>query len=190
MVVTVVFSQFSVSKSKHQWESVHQRCLELVVSVNLPTFQDPETIVGCHIPQGLEILRDPQRSGKMSWCHWRVVATEDIVEALLIHERMSVPRLNRNRPLLHKETVHTVVHILCLTPKTSEFQLVVDPEFLNVQGWDVTLSSPTPCPPIPSHVNRHRSRSSSEIFSVDRCSPEPWVMESLARHPGNTMKAA
>ena len=24
-------------------------------------------------------------------------------------------------------------------------------------------------------------RSSSEIFSVERCSPEPWVMESLAK---------
>ena len=26
------------------------------------TFQDPETIIGCHIPQGFEVLRDPQRS--------------------------------------------------------------------------------------------------------------------------------
>ena len=40
------------------------------------------------------------------------------------------------------------MHILCLTPKTSEFQLVVDPEFwTNVLFWDVTLSSPTPSPP-------------------------------------------
>ena len=35
------------------------------------TFQDPETIIGCHIPQGFEVLRDPQRrpqvlGGKMN----------------------------------------------------------------------------------------------------------------------------